>query len=325
MVKAPRMTDGAAIRSRSGLRVAPPARAAGAAGPGRWWSTPADIDETPLAGERPADYVRRDRGRQVRRGRRRRRARPTCRPCWPSSAADTIVIVGRPRSWASPPTRTTRAGCWAAWPGGGTTSPPPTASASAAGRWTARSRPPSRSARCDRPRSTPTSPRASGGARPAATRCRGSRARSSPSCAARTRTSSACRVAELLADLQALEALPALSAARVRRAVGRRDARRGDRRRPGARCASASPRAERAAGRPPGSVRLLAVSKKMPADDVRAALAAGQRAFGENYAQELRDKRGAARAIDAAGAARVALHRAAAEQQGEVRRRPAWR
>ena len=51
--------------------------------------------------------------------------------------------------------------------------------------------------------------------------------------------------------------------------------------------------AERAAGRPPGSVRLLAVSKKMTADDVRAALAAGQRAFGENYAQELRDKRAA--------------------------------
>ena len=48
--------------------------------------------------------------------------------------------------------------------------------------------------------------------------------------------------------------------------------------------------AARAAGRLPESVRLLAVSKKMPADDVRAALAAGQRAFGENYAQELRDK-----------------------------------
>ncbi len=51
--------------------------------------------------------------------------------------------------------------------------------------------------------------------------------------------------------------------------------------------------AERAAGRPPGSVKLLAVSKKMTADDVRAAMAAGQRAFGENYAQELRDKRAA--------------------------------
>ena len=51
--------------------------------------------------------------------------------------------------------------------------------------------------------------------------------------------------------------------------------------------------AEQAAGRAPGSVRLLAVSKKMSPDDVRAALAAGQRAFGENYAQELRDKRAA--------------------------------
>jgi PLP dependent protein len=51
--------------------------------------------------------------------------------------------------------------------------------------------------------------------------------------------------------------------------------------------------AERAAGRAPGSVRLLAVSKKMTAGDVRAAMAAGQRAFGENYAQELRDKRAA--------------------------------
>jgi pyridoxal phosphate enzyme (YggS family) len=49
-------------------------------------------------------------------------------------------------------------------------------------------------------------------------------------------------------------------------------------------------RAEQAAGRPVGSVRLIAVSKRMPADDIRAALTAGQRAFGENYAQELRDK-----------------------------------
>jgi pyridoxal phosphate enzyme (YggS family) len=51
--------------------------------------------------------------------------------------------------------------------------------------------------------------------------------------------------------------------------------------------------AERAAGRPPGDVRLVAVSKKMIADDVRAALAAGQRVFGESYGQELRDKRAA--------------------------------
>lgn len=39
-----------------------------------------------------------------------------------------------------------------------------------------------------------------------------------------------------------------------------------------------------------GSVRLLAVSKTKPADDIRAAWACGQRAFGENYAQELEDK-----------------------------------
>jgi len=47
------------------------------------------------------------------------------------------------------------------------------------------------------------------------------------------------------------------------------------------------------AGRADGSVRLVAVSKKMSADDVRGALRAGQRDFGENYAQELRDKRAA--------------------------------
>jgi hypothetical protein len=49
--------------------------------------------------------------------------------------------------------------------------------------------------------------------------------------------------------------------------------------------------AEHAAGRPAGSVRLVAVSKKMTVADVEAARAAGQRDFGENYAQELRDKR----------------------------------
>ncbi len=40
------------------------------------------------------------------------------------------------------------------------------------------------------------------------------------------------------------------------------------------------------AGRDPRSVALLAVSKTFPAEDVRAAHAAGQRAFGENYVQE---------------------------------------
>ena len=41
-----------------------------------------------------------------------------------------------------------------------------------------------------------------------------------------------------------------------------------------------------AAGRPTDSVQLLAVSKTWPAASVREAVAAGQRAFGENYVQE---------------------------------------
>ncbi|WP_028201993.1 YggS family pyridoxal phosphate-dependent enzyme [Paraburkholderia nodosa] len=48
--------------------------------------------------------------------------------------------------------------------------------------------------------------------------------------------------------------------------------------------------AARNAGRDPQSVELLAVSKTFPAQDVRAAHAAGQRAFGENYVQESMDK-----------------------------------
>lgn len=52
-------------------------------------------------------------------------------------------------------------------------------------------------------------------------------------------------------------------------------------------------RAEKAADRTPGSVRLLAVSKWQPAEAVRAAHAAGQCAFGENYVQEGLAKRAA--------------------------------
>jgi PLP dependent protein len=44
------------------------------------------------------------------------------------------------------------------------------------------------------------------------------------------------------------------------------------------------------AGRPAESVEVVAVSKLQPAEAIRAAHAAGARAFGENYAQELRDK-----------------------------------
>jgi PLP dependent protein len=48
--------------------------------------------------------------------------------------------------------------------------------------------------------------------------------------------------------------------------------------------------AARMAGRDPASVKLVAVSKTVPAERVREALAAGQLDLGENYAQELRDK-----------------------------------
>jgi PLP dependent protein len=49
------------------------------------------------------------------------------------------------------------------------------------------------------------------------------------------------------------------------------------------------------AGRIPASVRLVAVSKTVDLDRIRAAIAAGQRLFGENYLQEAREK------IDALG------------------------
>ncbi len=45
-----------------------------------------------------------------------------------------------------------------------------------------------------------------------------------------------------------------------------------------------------AAGRPRADVQLLAVSKTFPAGAVLDAVAAGQRAFGENYLQEALDK-----------------------------------
>lgn len=54
--------------------------------------------------------------------------------------------------------------------------------------------------------------------------------------------------------------------------------------------------AERAAGRAPGSVTLIAVSKVQPLDRIEAALEAGQRVFGENYVQEAQGKWPALRA-----------------------------
>jgi pyridoxal phosphate enzyme (YggS family) len=49
--------------------------------------------------------------------------------------------------------------------------------------------------------------------------------------------------------------------------------------------------AAEAAGRDAASIRLLAVSKRQSEQKIRAAHAAGQRDFGENYAQELSSKR----------------------------------
>jgi len=57
--------------------------------------------------------------------------------------------------------------------------------------------------------------------------------------------------------------------------------------------------AARHAHRTPDSVRLLAVSKTFPADDVRRLHAFGQHAFGENYVQEALDKIAALRDLRA--------------------------
>ena len=56
--------------------------------------------------------------------------------------------------------------------------------------------------------------------------------------------------------------------------------------------------AEQTHGRQPGSVELLAVSKRQPLDAMQTAYEAGQRAFGENYLQEGVDKRQTMTATD---------------------------
>ena len=48
--------------------------------------------------------------------------------------------------------------------------------------------------------------------------------------------------------------------------------------------------AERSAARPPGSVKLVCVSKTHPAAAIREAYALGERRFGESYAKELVEK-----------------------------------
>lgn len=51
------------------------------------------------------------------------------------------------------------------------------------------------------------------------------------------------------------------------------------------------------AGRDPGSISLLAVSKKQDLDRIKALAAAGQRRFGENYVDEALDKIAALQAL----------------------------
>ncbi len=57
-----------------------------------------------------------------------------------------------------------------------------------------------------------------------------------------------------------------------------------------ARVAARLREAERRFGRPPGSVRLLPVSKTRPAADIARVARAGYHAFGESYLQEALDK-----------------------------------
>ena len=146
--------------------------------------TPATLDETPPARRAPGRIRAARRGGEVRRGRGAARARDLPRRSAPTRSSSSTT-----RFSASRGTRTSARAMLRLLAGVATTSPPPTASA-IGGRehWTAPSRTTSRSGRCSPPRSTPTSPAASGRERPAATRCKGAPARSSPSCADRTRT-----------------------------------------------------------------------------------------------------------------------------------------
>ena len=73
--------------------------------------------------------------------------------------------------------------------------------------------------------------------------------------------------------------------------------------------------AELAAGRAPGSVTLIAVSKVQPAERIEAALAAGHRVFGENYVQEAAAKWPGFRA----GFGPVALHMIGPLQSNKAR------
>ena len=71
--------------------------------------------------------------------------------------------------------------------------------------------------------------------------------------------------------------------------------------------------AERRYRREPGSVALLAVSKTRPPEAVRAAIAAGQHAFGENHLQDAMAK------VEAFGGQSVSWHFIGAVQSNKTR------
>jgi pyridoxal phosphate enzyme (YggS family) len=77
--------------------------------------------------------------------------------------------------------------------------------------------------------------------------------------------------------------------------------------------------AARAAGRPAQSVRLIAVSKKHPAQAVAQAFEAGARDFGENYVQELVQKRAEFEAIYGTRAREARWHLIGPLQRNKVK------
>ena len=81
--------------------------------------------------------------------------------------------------------------------------------------------------------------------------------------------------------------------------------------------------AARAADRDPASVKLVAVTKTVPAAIIEEAIAAGQRVFGENRVQEAHAKWPALKA--APSRYRASSHRAAAIEQGARGGRPVRR
>ena len=70
------------------------------------------------------------------------------------------------------------------------------------------------------------------------------------------------------------------------------------------------------AGRDPGSVKLIAVSKTKPLSDVLTAMAAGICDFGENYVQELKQK---TEALESADGAPVRWHMIGHLQKNKVK------